>query len=125
MKDIKEYILESKSYVNNITNEGPNKITITNYLDGDDNTFEVNVKFFTKPKNNRQAIIVDLGNDVYVDFFKNGNFTWDLLTYFDDDEDPKETWKDNEFAGKPEWFTKDKLPKSFDDLEKILSKNKI
>lgn len=125
MKRLNEFIYESSGkYVNNITKEGKNKISIEDNLEGGINTCEVNVKYFTKPKDNRQAIIVDLGEGKYMDFFKNGNYPWEPLTYFEEDEDPKEIWKENDFDESPDWFTKDTLPKSWEEVEKVLKLNK-
>ena len=121
MKQIKDFIIESsKKYIDNITKEGNNKITLEDSLDGGYNTVEVNVKYFTKPNKDRQAIVVDLGKGKYMDFFKNGKFTWEPLTYFEDDEDPKEIWEENDFGECPDWFTKDTLPKTWDEVEQVL-----
>ena len=43
--------------------------------------------------------------------------------YFEEEEDPQETWEDNEFDNCPEWFTKDKMPKSWDEVEKYIKLN--
>ena len=122
MKDLKDKILES-TQGKNIDKLGENKITIDDNLNGDSNTVNVNVKYFSKSKNNKQAIIVELKEDLYIDFFKNGNFSWEPLTYFEEEEDPQETWEDNEFDNCPEWFTKDKMPKSWDEVEKYIKLN--
>ena len=45
-----------------------------------------------------------------------------MLTVYDNDEDPKETWKDLNINLKvPNWFTKDKLMTP-DELENALKK---
>ena len=122
MKALKQFILEKSStgkYVNNITKEGKNKISIEDKLDGKYNDIEVNVKYFSEPKNDKQVIIVDFDGK-YIDFFKNGNFPWEILTYFEDGEDPKEIWEENDFGNCPEWFTKETMFKSFDELEKYM-----
>lgn len=124
MRQLKEYLIESKGpkYTESIKKLGLNKISIGDNLEGGYNDFEVNVKYFTKPINDKQVIIIALGDDKYVDFFKNGNFSWEPLTYFEEDEDPKEIWNENGFGECPDWFTKDTLPKSFDELEKFFKK---
>lgn len=120
MKTLKDKILESSQY-KNIEHLGENQIIIDDNLDGRSSEVTVDVKYFSEPKNNRQAIIVELKKDLYIDFFKNGNFSWEPLTYFEDGEDPKETWKDNEFDSCPEWFTKDNMPKSWNEVKKYIS----
>ena len=121
MKHIKDFITESTvKYIDNITKEGNNKISIADNFEGEIHTVDINVKYFTKPNKDRQAIIVDLGEGKYIDFFKNGKFTWEPLTYFEDDEDPKEIWEENDFGKCPDWFTKDTLPKNWDEVEQIL-----
>ena len=129
MKWLVEFIKEQQNryYTTPIKEKGLHKITIGDYLNGGLHNYEVNVIYAVNDENQlRKDEAVIIINDPknkhkYQDFFLNKD-EWMMLTVYDNDEDPKETWKDLNINLKvPNWFTKDKLMTP-DELENALKK---
>lgn len=129
MKGLVEFIKEQQNryYTTPIKEKGLHKITIGDYLNGGLHNYEVNVIYAVNDENQlRKDEAVIIINDPknkhkYQDFFLNKD-EWMMLTVYDNDEDPKETWKDLNINLKvPNWFTKDKLMTP-DELENALKK---
>ena len=129
MKGLVEFIKEQQNryYTTPIKEKGLHKITIGDYLNGGLHNYEVNVIYAVNDENqlrkNEAVIIINdpKNKHKYQDFFLNKN-EWMMLTVYDNDEDPKETWKDLNINLKvPNWFTKDKLMTP-DELENALKK---
>ena len=129
MKGLVEFIKEQQNryYTTPIKEKGLHKITIGDYLNGGLHNYEVNVIYAVNDENqlrkNEAVIIINdpKNKHKYQDFFLNKD-EWMMLTVYDNDEDPKETWKDLNINLKvPNWFTKDKLMTP-DELENALKK---
>ena len=129
MKWLVEFIKEQQNryYTTPIKEKGLHKITIGDYLNGGLHNYEVNVIYAVNDENQlRKDEAVIIINDPknkykYQGFFLNKD-EWMMLTVYDNDEDPKETWKDLNINLKvPNWFTKDKLMTP-DELENALKK---
>ena len=129
MKGLVEFIKEQQNryYTTPIKEKGLHKITIGDYLNGGLHNYEVNVIYAVNDENQlRKDEAVIIINDPknkhkYQDFFLNKD-EWMMLTVYDNDEAPKETWKDLNINLKvPNWFTKDKLMTP-DELENALKK---
>ena len=129
MKDIVNFINESKGpkYNTPIKEKGIHKISIPDYLYGGYGDFEVNVIYAVNDenqlRNDKSVIVINDPNNKhkYQDYFLSDE-GWMMLTVYDNDEDPKETWKDYNINLKcPDWLTKDKIMNS-NELEKSLKK---
>lgn len=129
MKDIVNFINESKGpkYNTPIKEKGVHKISIPDYLNGGYGNFEVNVIYAVNDenqlRNDESVIVINDPNHKhkYQDYFLS-NEGWMMLTVYDNDEDPKETWKNYNINLKcPDWLTKDKIMND-DELEKSLKK---
>ena len=134
MISLKDYILENMSskgpkYKEPIKEKGLHKISVPNYLDGGYGNYEVNVIYAVNDENqlrNDESVIVindPKNKHKYQDYYLSSE-GWMMLTVYDNEEDPKETWKDYNINLKcPDWFNKEKLMNN-DELEKALKKIK-